>query len=143
MSYYRSCDYYGNCSGLSPGARAGIGIGVSVFVIIVVFTIGTFIARRRRSFTPYIRPGYNTGYMGAPPQQPMQPAFNNFGQPYNQGGYPAQGGYQPPSGPPPWGGYQPPSGPPPSTGNQTTASTGTGTYAPPVEPPPSYQPSKN
>ena len=25
MAYYRDCDYYGNCDGLSTGARAGIG----------------------------------------------------------------------------------------------------------------------
>lgn len=80
--------------------------------------------------------------MGAPQQQPMQPAFNNFGQPYNQGGYQPSGGYQPPPGPPPAGGYQPPSGPPPSTTGHTVS--GTGSYEPPVgPPPPSYQPTKS
>ncbi|WFD41509.1 hypothetical protein MPSI1_000139 [Malassezia psittaci] len=141
--YGNNCYAYNNCSSLSRGARAGIGVGVSIFVILLVIILGSLIAKRRsRPFNPQIRPGYNTGYTGGPSQQqPMQPGFNNFSQPYGPG---PQAGYQPGGNYAGGGNYQPPSGPPPSSGYvPPEGASSTGKYQPPAGPPPTYKAGQN
>ncbi|WFD20792.1 hypothetical protein MCAP1_003046 [Malassezia caprae] len=110
-----------------------LGIAVGVFCLIVIFVIGMLVTKRRRLFTPHIRPGFNTGYYSQQPMGPSQPYVPN--QPYAPPPtYPppatdasvAPGApYVPPSEP-----YAPPPGPPPSDD----------VYKPPVDPPPATYP---
>lgn len=131
MANWGSYDY-GTEPGLSAGERAGIGVAIGVACLIVIAIIGMFITKRRRLFTPHIRPGFNTGFYSQQPMGPSQPYVPNQPPP----------AYPPPATDPTYasgtphapsnsGPYAPPPGPPPSDN----------TYKPPVDPPPAGPPS--
>ncbi|WFD24469.1 hypothetical protein MEQU1_003171 [Malassezia equina] len=103
-------------SGLSPAERAGIGVAVGVACLIMIAIISMFMAKRRRLFTPHIRPGFNTGFYSQQPMGPSQP-------------------YVPPNQPPP--AYPPPATDPNYASGTQHAPSNSGPYAPPPGPPPS------
>ncbi|KIO25125.1 hypothetical protein M407DRAFT_94333 [Tulasnella calospora MUT 4182] len=121
LARYCYYDRYGyrRCSGLSPGARAGIGIAIAA-ASLVLLAVLVWLRRRRIQRA-------NKAFIVHGGQQPNQPGFNQSGQPVSQQ---------------PYGGYtnQQPGNPqtqyPAAVHTPTGQSTGPGMYAPPPGSPP-------
>ncbi|KAG8950808.1 hypothetical protein FRC00_007527 [Tulasnella sp. 408] len=117
----RYCYYdrygYRRCSGLSPGARAGIGIAIGG-AFLVLLLLAAWIRRRRVQRA-------NKAFIVQGGQQPYQPGFQS-NQPVSQ----------------PYGGYMnqksgaPQTQYPAAAHTPTGRSTGPGMYTPPPGPPP-------